>query len=370
MATFGERQEQSQFSDQDGTCPRVFFFVAGRGQAHVNRSMEIAAEVEQLSSKASITFVSYGSGAEGLKSRGKNVVDLGLRQASTMWSTLVASGQLLADAHPHLVVSCEEFVALPVAKMIGIPAVFIGEWFINPRSPSMQALTLADEVIFTEDSGIFDEPPYLKGKVFYSGPLVRKFNYTGQDRERARQELQLPADATVVTVLPGEWATEESEPIAHMLIPAFEGLQSPGKIMVWIAGQDCEVLRRRFGDRPDTIITENDSELDRLIVASDFAITKGNRTIVKELAALGIPSISISHGRRPVDDVCVRRIGSNRFLEASLLSPAELLVCMRDCLARADELRQTAPSSSLYSGAGLAVVARRVAEHINRAAAN
>jgi UDP-N-acetylglucosamine:LPS N-acetylglucosamine transferase len=381
MATSGERNGEAQFLElgrrhmgresasdarQGDARPRVFFFARGRGHAHAIRAMEIAAEVEELGSNATLTFVSYGTGAETFKARGKEVVDLGIPETSPMWATLVRSGRLMSDARPDLVLSCEEFVVLPVARMMGIPAVFLGEWFTNPRLPLMQALAHADEIIFTEDPGIFQEPPYVKGKVFYSGPLVRKFNYTGRDRERARQELRLPADATVVAVLPGGGTTEENEPILHVLIPAFDSLRAPGKLMIWIAGRDYESLRKRFGERPDVVIKQNDWELDRLMVASDFAVTKGDRTTVKELAALETPSISISHGRSPVDDVYVRRIGSNRFLEASLLSPAELLVCMRDCLARAEASRRTPPSLPLYSGAGLAAAARRVAEHINR----
>jgi len=349
---------------QGDAQPKVFFFAPGRGSAHANRATEIAGQVERLNSNASITFVSYGTGAEVLKSRGKNVIDLGIREAGTMWTILVAAERLLRDARPDLVVSCEEFVVLPVAKMTGIPAIFIGDWFTNPRSPTMQTLALADEIIFTEDSGIFEEPLYVKGKVFYSGPVVRKFKYTGRDQERARRELQLPVDATVVSVLPGEWATEETQPICHVLGPAFDGLRVPDKVMIWIAGRDYDAVQKRFGERADIVITQNESKLDQIMVASDFAITKGDRTTVKELAALGIPSISISHGRRPIDDTYVRRIGSNRFLEASLLSPAELLACMMDSLARAEELRRTPPSSSLCSGQGLAHAAKRLAEHI------
>ena len=38
------------------------------------------------------------------------------------------------------------------------------------------------------------------------------------------------------------------------------------------------------------------------MVASDVAITKGNRNIVVELAALGIPSVSLADGLNRIDD--------------------------------------------------------------------
>jgi len=366
MATSGERYGEGYGAREGGARPRVFFFARGHGRAHAIRAMEVATDIEALGSNASFTFVSYGTGAETFRAHGKEALDLGISEASSIWAILVAAGRHLGVERPDLVVSCEEFAVLPAAKMMRIPAIFMGEWFISPRSPLMQALVHADEIIFTEDPGIFEEPPYVKGKVFYSGPLLRKFKYLGRDRERARQDLRLPVDATVIAVLPGDWATEENEPIGHVLIPAFDSLRAPGKIIVWVGGRDHELVARRFGGRPDVIIKQNDQEMDRLTVASDFAVTKGNSTTVKELAALGIPSISISHGRNPVDDTYLRRIASNRFLEASLLSPAELLACMRDCLARAEAIRRASPSLPLYSGAGLAAVARRVSEHIER----
>ncbi|MGH9397771.1 MAG: hypothetical protein ACRD18_13085 [Terriglobia bacterium] len=92
------------------------------------------------------------------------------------------------------------------------------------------------------------------------------------------------------------------------------------------------MLTERFGRRSDVIVKEHDWQMDRLMVASDLAITKANRITIKELAALGVPSISISHGLNPIDDMLIERIPTNTTLDARTVSRKMLAAAMVDIL--------------------------------------
>jgi lipid A disaccharide synthetase len=85
--------------------------------------------------------------------------------------------------------------------------------------------------LFIDEPGIFEEPEYLKGKVKYVGPVLRKFEYTRKDRDRARTELGIPLDATVIGVFPGSW-TEEKAPIFDLVMGAFELLEAEPKRLI------------------------------------------------------------------------------------------------------------------------------------------
>jgi hypothetical protein len=180
----------------------------------------------------------------------------------------------------------------------------------------MLSLNDAVEILFLDaPSTPFVPPAYVEQRVHYVGPVLRPLRYRRSDRLRARQEAGLPSDALIATVFiqPGR-RTESIAPLASMLQAAFDSLEAPGpKLLV--------------SDR------DGDSEFDRIMVASDIAITKGNRNIVLELAALGVPAISVSHGLNVIDDLRTAALPNNRTVRYADLDPAVLARLMRQMLA-------------------------------------
>jgi UDP-N-acetylglucosamine:LPS N-acetylglucosamine transferase len=99
-----------------------------------------------------------------------------------------------------------------------------------------------------------------------------------------------------------------------MLQEAFESLEAPGpKLLVF--------------DRDD------DSEFDRIMAASDLGITKGNRNIVLELAAMGVPALSVSHGLNVIDDLRTAALPNNRTVRYADLDAGILARLMREMIA-------------------------------------
>ena len=120
---------------------------------------------------------------------------------------------------------------------------------------------------------------------------------------------------------------------AIYLVAAWDALPHPSKRLIWLAWRDYDSLRARFGDRPDILVLKEDWAIDRLMVASDLAITKGNRTTVCEAAFLGLPSISISSGVNWPDDVAIARVRSNSALRAGGVNAADLAQLMAERIA-------------------------------------
>lgn len=176
----------------------ILFFSRGRGKGHAIPDAAIMESVRNLDDEIGWQFVSYGTGASTLVELGHSVKDLQLPDDNPFHETLIRAGKVISEFSPGIVVSHEEFSAVLGARIYGIPAIFLTDWFGNENNVIMQTLTYAESVIFLGERGIFDEPSYLKGKITYVGPIVRDFRYHKKDRDRARQELGMQNDLTVV----------------------------------------------------------------------------------------------------------------------------------------------------------------------------
>jgi UDP-N-acetylglucosamine:LPS N-acetylglucosamine transferase len=344
---------------------RILWFSRGNGRGHAITDLVLLDRTRRLRNDFEVCFVSYATGAETFREFKHPVIDLDLPARNPFWETLVLTGSVIRRTRPELVVCHEEFAPLAAARIFGLPTVFLTHWFWEPDNLIMQTLGCAGEVIFIEQAGTFDEPQCVRGRVHYVGAVLREFSYTKADRSRAREELGLPPEATVICVLPGSW-TEERAPIADLILPAYTALEAMEKRLVWIAGQDCDALRHAVQDRDDVIVREVDWIIDRLMVASDVAITKANYTTMKELAALGVPSISLSPGINPIDDLYARRIETNIALDAREATVDQVIDAIQSHLDGAAGI----PSDSrLGSGGpvdGAVKGAERLAYHIGQ----
>lgn len=312
---------------------KILFFTRGRGRGHAIPDIAIVRELEQLRPDVQVRFVSYGTGAVTFAAHGIPCIDLQLPDQNSIAATTVLAGRVIAALAPDLVVAHEEFSAMPVAKIFGLPTVMITDFFTGPGMLSMESLWYADRVLFLARRGLHVEPPSVRGKVKYLGPAMRPFTYRRRDRRRARAELGLAADATVISVLPGSW-TEAMAPAYEAVVTAFDRLKQPSKHLVWLASTDEHLLKLRVSDRLDITILGADWQIDRLMVASDLVITKTNRMTVIELASLGIRTLSLSYGLNPVDERCVAGLEGNEMIAIGDLTPGRL----RQALARPEPM--------------------------------
>ena len=300
---------------------KILFFSRGRGRGHAVPDIEIVRELQRVRDDVEVRFVSYGTGARTIEELGFPLVDLGLPEANGTAETTVLAGKMIGWLNPDLVVAHEEFAALPAAKIFDKPTVMVLDYFTDPEMYSMQSLRFADHVLFMDRKGVHPEPPSAKGKVRYLGPVVRSFAYTRGDRVRARIELGIADEATVLSVFPGSW-TEAETPILKRVSGAFDALKARPKHLFWVAGSDYRIVCRALKGRSDVTVLEADWTIERLMVASNLAITKGSRKTTRELAALGIRTLSVSFGLNPPDNRAAAALPSNRTITAGQITAA------------------------------------------------
>jgi UDP-N-acetylglucosamine:LPS N-acetylglucosamine transferase len=298
---------------------KVLWFCRGRGRGHAITDLEIAAELGGLRKDLQIRFVSYGTGASTFAERDVPAIDLGLPDANSIAATTVLAGRVIGRLQPDVVVAHEEFSALPAAKIFGRPTVLITDYFAEAGLFSTESMRFADRVLFLERKGMFAEPAAVRGRVRYLGPAIRKFEYGRRQRGRAREELELDARATVITVFPGSW-TEAMAPFAGGMLAAFDGLRARNKHLVWVAGQDAGRIGKLTGKRRDVTVVERDWQIDRLMAASDLAITKSTRTTGRELARMGIRTLAVNFGLNDVDARSVADLPGSRTIPVAKLN--------------------------------------------------
>jgi UDP-N-acetylglucosamine:LPS N-acetylglucosamine transferase len=351
----------------------VLFFSRGRGRGHAVPDCALAAELRRLSGDVDVRFVSYASGAETFEELGHAVVDLDLPEDNPLFETLIRATRVIGWLKPALVIAHEELPALAAAKILELPAIYIADWFGRPEDIRTSLLAYADEILFLDEPGIFAEPVQAAGRVHYVGPVLRPVRYTKQDRLLARQELGIPVEDVVITVLPGSW-TEKKAPILSLVLAAFDLLPERSKTLVWIAGEDYGILEKHVHGKAGIVLKQNDWQMDRLMAASNVAITKATRQTSMELAALGIPSISLSHGLNRIDDIRVKHIPTNTALQAGEVTADQLAATIADILKSRDNVRDatTNTGGEANTGAtpagGRVLAAQRLAWHVERIA--
>lgn len=338
---------------------KVAFFSRGRGRGHVVPDMAILDELRRQDPFIQSHWISYGTAANVLRKSGHNLIDLDLPDENPFLETQLRAIRILAELQPDLVVTHEEYAAAPAASLFGIPAIFITDYFLRAAHPWMQCLRYAEEIIFIDEPGHFETPLFLKPKTWYAGPFVRSLKYAPDERLRARSELGISLDCTLVLVLPGSWFTENRAPVFDLITAAFRALPLDHKLLVWIAAQDYAELSARAANETAVIVKQNGPDVDAWMAACDLALTKGTRKTSLELAWLGIPTITISPQLNPIDDIRTRSIAKNTYLVAREIDCASLSRCI--AMRLKDGLTE---NSGVFEPTGLAHCVQRLAQII------
>jgi UDP:flavonoid glycosyltransferase YjiC (YdhE family) len=294
----------------------MLFFSRGRGRGHAIPDLAIAQALQTLAPEVKIVFASYATGAETFRKCGREVVDMALPESNSYLPTLLACDALIRRITPDIIVSHEEFAAIVAARLSNRPGIFLSAWLPNSPGIIADSLAYADALIILEEPGVFSSPGTLQVEPRFVGHLQRELKYTKEDRLRAREELALPASATVITVVSSGFATEDKAPILATVTEAFGALAVAEKRLVWVAGSDSRLVAQKTAALAGVRVVEYHSPIEQLLAASDVVITKGTRGITLEAASLAVPSISLSHGLNPVDDLLVPRVPSNLSLNA------------------------------------------------------
>jgi hypothetical protein len=301
---------------------KLLFVSRGRGRGHALPDSAIASALLKIVPSLDIRFVSYSTGAATLRADGWHVIDLELPPDNNIWDPLVKLCSVMLAERPALVVSHEEFSAVALAKPFGASCVFLTDWLAE--SVQLQSLKYSDAVLFLDDAGYYDVPPYLNNRIKYFGPV---FQTVPEEMKPAdiRNRLGIAPNTRLVLGAPGAGSahTEGRAPIFELVAGAFDLLDIPEKLLIWVVDEpDFSALNQKIENRSDIRLMKPHSDFISTMAAADLVITKGNRISVLEAAALGIPSISLSFGNNPVDDYRVCRVPTNTALRVRGITPA------------------------------------------------
>jgi UDP-N-acetylglucosamine:LPS N-acetylglucosamine transferase len=332
---------------------KLLFFSRGRGRGHAIPDSEIVKELQELRDDVDVRFVSYGTGARTIRELRYPLIDLDLPDDNPLFDTVILAGKIIGWLQPHLVVAHEEFAVLPAAKIFDRKVLFLTDWFVEETDLRMGMLRFADQILFLDHKEIYEEPSCVRGRIAYLDPIVRDLRYSRKDKERARAELGMPANAFVAGVFPGS-PPERREPIVDLVLGALHYLP-PNAVLHWVGGSDADLLSRLAAAHEKLHFCPLHQDIGQYYVACDVAITKATRKTLFELEYLGIPSVSLTHGYNRIDDRRARSLRNTTLIEAKSIAAPELAGLLVSQAAR-----EPAPSS-LRPG----VTARRAASRIS-----
>jgi len=296
------------------------------------------------------------------------VIDLQLPEDNSLWENILGISRAIHEQRPSLVISHDECAAIPIAKTLGVPGVFLTDWFVDSLYWNMQALQYAEEILFLDEPGYYDEPAYLKGKIRYCGSVFRNLAIDEADRLLWRSRRNIPVDSTMILVVPGgaESQSEIRAPLYDLVLDAFDVLPSINKRLVWVVGKpDYDILSARSRERLDITILEPDyDDITSTLATADVVITKENCISLAECGALGVPSISISFAGNTIYDYRAIRIPTNIPLRVNGIDRTVLCHYIVTALAMP---RDRKCSMSTDTSRGRLVVAETLRGYIRRA---
>jgi UDP:flavonoid glycosyltransferase YjiC (YdhE family) len=100
---------------------------------HATRDIAIVQTLQSLAPDVEVTFASYARGLPLLRNAGYAPIDLGLPPQGWNNQRLLRIAQLIREQQPHLVVSDEELLALPLARLQGVLPLLITNWLIEEQ---------------------------------------------------------------------------------------------------------------------------------------------------------------------------------------------------------------------------------------------
>ena len=298
----------------------------------------IADELREAPIDVEITWISYAVGAATLRALGQTVIDLDLPEHNDFFETLKRLEPIVCDRRPDIIVSHEEFCALPVAKQLGIRNVLLTDWLWSADRLSTNAASFADEILFLDEPGYFPIPDSLIEKVSFVGTVFRRMDIRGLNMSTCRQRRGLRMDEPVLLVVPGgaDIHSETRAPLFDALCAAVIGTGLDHLQVLWVVGDpDYSALAETTEVKNGRVrLLRPHWEFTETLLAADVVLTKSNRTPLLECEVLGIPTISISWGYNFIDDFRIEQIATNKVLRGQTLIPSELTAAIEDALVR------------------------------------
>ncbi|MCC6442523.1 MAG: radical SAM protein [Armatimonadetes bacterium] len=308
----------------------IVYFVSGQRIEFAARALAIVDELYKLYPGIDVQFVSYGKGVEGLNGERAKVIGVNIAQKHNFFEIMKDVANIIHQQRPFLAICDSEFAPLPAFKFFGIPTIFIANWFSGADDFTMQTLSYADTILFDGSKELFKIPEYLINKVKYINRLHRNFAYFKDDRERARDELELDPQATIISVFPEIW-NEKIVPSFELVMSAFDQLPKGHQLLLWVTSGENEIVH---STNKSVVFRQSDKLNEHLIVASDLVISKCDYMLMRDLEALNIPAIILTSGFNTIGELYANNTPNFLSLSLRTLTTDMLLKTIQNVLER------------------------------------
>jgi hypothetical protein len=291
---------------------KVLFFCRGYGSDYAQRDMILVDCLSKLDSNIEIKFVSYGDGYRTISAKGFSCINTGLPSKDNDHDRLIKIGLAIKDEKADLIISDEDLLALPLAKIFGIPSLLIANWF-PPSSghPTMGYFTDPEVIIFPDIEGTLVAPSMIKDSVHFTGPILPPVESSIEERGKYKDELGIPGSFGKLILVLGRDMEEKDVWFFRCCIKAFKSLGLDARMIV-VAGGLKEELEQEIKDDERILIREYIYHPEKYILSSDIVVHRGGYFTLWKLARFGIPSICIPH---PSGDFRFQNLARARSME-------------------------------------------------------
>ena len=270
---------------------KVLFFTRGDGTDHARRDLAIARRIEQEGEDVEVIFGSWGEGWRCIRGAGWRCEKIG-RKSGDDHERLVYIGKTIGEQKPDLIVTDEELLALPMAKVFDIPSVLITNWFPpNERHPLMGYFIDPDLILVPLPEDIYAKPVDLLTPVKCVGPIAFLNETASRVRGKIRQKLGLAMDEKLILVEPCGVELED-EGFLKCCAEAFGNIGLPVRMIMVVGRLKAEIESVTWTDARIQL-RDHLLQPEPYMMASDLVIHRGGFFTIWKLIEMGVPAIYV-----------------------------------------------------------------------------
>lgn len=284
---------------------KILFFSNPLGWGHVTRDMRLAKIILKILPNCEIAFSSSGTALDLLRDEGWSAS--GSKEMEKMLSDRIERiASAIHSQKPDIVISDEELMALPLAKVmadIPLPTILISDYLPSNISPYSMPLNNEQELAFFKQADSIVIPDFiegyevneiLRGKVNFIGPIIDQIEEQNKipPKNEMRESYGIRNDEKVFVVTAGDRVSQGRD-LFSAAISAFKLLRVPTKRLIVLAGNRKDEIAKEFHGDDKILVLGHAYPAAKIWFSADLVINRGGHTTLWELAASGTPSLSV-----------------------------------------------------------------------------
>ena len=300
---------------------RIVYLSRGHGYGHAATDREITEALCQLRPGITIELASYGTGLKYYSDRGIPCADLRIDDIDDQG--LQAALRVMAFLHPRrdadLVVAHEIFTAPQMCATLDLPNVLLTHWFFaEVGAPQRDALLAKpDALVLLDFEAAHQVPPQLAGRAQFTGAVARSLPI---GRDQARYELGIADTDFVAVLVTGAVTPINADHVSKVVARGLGAWRARGGTSGRLL-----VLSEVAPPPTDPSVTwvGRINDPSPYYRAADVVVAGATFSTLCVLARNGIPTVAVTGGQNPVDQLHARFFASEGLVRTVDVSASE-----------------------------------------------